>query len=269
VHRAVTAVVGAIVTAAMVCGTLLYLERRVAPVQPEPLPPPKHGLQVMTNAILLDGSQVLELSSLSEQARVGIDAQFKANGPNDLVIAPLYAALWQRKGSTQEPRGSLRIELAAETPYRTMIEVLYTAGQSEVHKYNLLVRTAGSSRPLALDIGEPQPRQGQSAAIFLVNDGISIKFPGGNVAPGCNGLGPGLAIPKRDGYDLPAFVACFRRLNTASSPPVDQAVVVANSGVPALQVAQAANAIRCGEPSCENRQLGSPFVEYVMFGVPR
>jgi hypothetical protein len=260
----------AIVTAAVVCGALLYLERRVVPVQPEPLPPPKRGLQVTTTAILLDGSQVLGLSSLSEQARVGIDAHFKAKGPNDLLIVPLHAALSQRKAPTQVPRDSLSIELAEKTPYRTMIEVLYTAGQAGASKLNLLVRPASSSRPLALDTEVPQPWLGQGgAAIFLVSDGISIKFAGGNVAPGCNDAGPGLAIPKRDGYDLPSFVACFRRVNTAISTPVDHAVITANPGVPALQILQAGNAVRCGEPSCEGRKLGFPFVERVTFGVPR
>jgi hypothetical protein len=259
----------AIVTAAMVCGTLLFLERRVVKVQPEPLPPPKRGLQVTTNAVLLDGSQVLALSSLDEQARLGIDAKFKPKGPNDLLIVPLHAALSQRKAPMQDARNSLGIELAPETPYRTMVEVLFTANEAGADKLDLLVRTAGSSKPLVLDTVAPKPWQGQGgAAIFLVNDGISIKFPGGNVAPGCNGVGPGLAIPKRDGYDLPAFVTCFRRLNTASAPPVDHAVVVANPGVPALQILQAANAVRCGEPSCEGRQLGFPFVGSVTFGVP-
>ena len=32
--------------------------------------------------------------------------------------------------------------------------------------------------------------------MFVVNDGFSLKASGGNVAPGCNGGGPGIAVPK-------------------------------------------------------------------------
>src|SRR5688572_32333442 len=33
--------------------------------------------------------------------------------------------------------------------------------------------------------------------VLVVNDGFSIKAAGGNVAPGCEGVGTGIAIPRK------------------------------------------------------------------------
>src|SRR6185295_2414604 len=33
--------------------------------------------------------------------------------------------------------------------------------------------------------------------VFIVNDGLSLKASGGNIAPGCLGVGPGNAIPNK------------------------------------------------------------------------
>jgi len=53
--------------------------------------------------------------------------------------------------------------------------------------------------------------------VMLVNEGISVKASGGNVAPGCNGRGPGLAIPNLNGhYDFAALTECASRLKGAS-----------------------------------------------------
>src|SRR5262245_53959511 len=46
-------------------------------------------------------------------------------------------------------------------------------------------------------------------AVIVVPDGFSMKARGGNIAPGCNDTGAGLAIPKRDGaYDYDALRTC-------------------------------------------------------------
>ncbi len=53
--------------------------------------------------------------------------------------------------------------------------------------------------------------------ILIVNDGFSIKAAGGNVAPGCAGPGPGIAIPKSGGhYDYQALNACAAKLKSVS-----------------------------------------------------
>ncbi|MGC4086557.1 MAG: hypothetical protein QM756_01425 [Polyangiaceae bacterium] len=54
--------------------------------------------------------------------------------------------------------------------------------------------------------------------VFIVNDGFSLKASGGNIAPGCKTVGPGIAIPTRNGkYDYEALTQCAARLKKASS----------------------------------------------------
>ncbi len=53
--------------------------------------------------------------------------------------------------------------------------------------------------------------------IMIVNQGFSIKAQGGNVAPGCAGAGPGIAIPKSgNSYDFPALRDCVAKLKKAA-----------------------------------------------------
>jgi biopolymer transport protein TolR len=54
--------------------------------------------------------------------------------------------------------------------------------------------------------------------VIIVNDGFSLKAAGGNVAPGCQGVGPGLSIAKKDGqYDYVSLNACAEQLKNASA----------------------------------------------------
>jgi hypothetical protein len=260
---------------AVVTVFVLELHRRysVVQVEAEPTRPIKRGVQVTAVAISLDEVKVVDLLPLSEQAQFGVEARFKAHGVNDLEIVPLVTALARRVASSTEQARGLSIELAPETPYRIMAEVLFSASRAPGARLHLLVRPSGSVQALDLATEAPQlwswTTQSHGAGIFLVTDGVSIKLRGRNVAPGCNDRGPGVAVPKHDGYDWTSLVACFRRLNTVADPPVEEAMVLANPGVPALQLFQASNSVLCGEPSCQGKQIGSPFVRRVVFGIPR
>ncbi len=83
--------------------------------------------------------------------------------------------------------------------------------------------------------------------VFLVNDGMSLKASGGNVAPGCTGRGPGLAIPNRAGhYDFAALTECATRLKS-TSPKFEnekQFYLAANPGVEYQDVILAIDAMR-------------------------
>src|SRR4051794_2972453 len=76
--------------------------------------------------------------------------------------------------------------------------------------------------------------------VLVVPDGFSLKARGGNVAPGCNDTGPGVAIPTKNGdYDYPALRACAakqkgaapdlkeeRGATTSATPPIPYQVVI-------------------------------------------
>lgn len=113
-------------------------------------------LVISKSAILLgeEGEPVLRLPSREQLAQQGLDARHKRTGPNDLYIVPLANRLRNarkldkavRAARGLDPKTSEAIIIAdAKTPYRLLIEVLYTLGQSEFGKYHLMVmkRDAG------------------------------------------------------------------------------------------------------------------------------
>jgi biopolymer transport protein ExbD len=102
-----------------------------------------------------DPSPVVVLPSRDSLAQSGIDAKYKRNGPNDLLIVPLANALQSarstdkqiRKAKGLDPNSSEAIVVAdTTTPYRLLIEVLFTLGQAEYGKYHLMVLSGGSKQ---------------------------------------------------------------------------------------------------------------------------
>jgi biopolymer transport protein ExbD len=95
-----------------------------------------------------DPNPIVRLPSREQLAQSGVDARYKRSGPNDLFIVPLANALTHardtdkaiRKAKGLDPSSSEAIVVAdATTPYRLLIEVLFTLGQSEFGKYHLMV----------------------------------------------------------------------------------------------------------------------------------
>ena len=66
--------------------------------------------------------------------------------------------------------------------------------------------------------------------VFIVPDGFSLKASGGNIAPGCTGVGPGIAIPRASGkYDYRLLSECAAKLKEKFEDE-DQAYITANPG---------------------------------------
>ncbi len=98
--------------------------------------------------ILVGEDQVLKLPSRESLAQSGVGASHKRSGPNDLYIVPLGNALQRtrktdkviRQAKGQDASMSEAIIIADQTtPYRLLIEVLFTLGQTEYGKYHLMV----------------------------------------------------------------------------------------------------------------------------------
>lgn len=106
---------------------------------------------VVTKSQILVGDNpnpVVTLPSPESLAQSGLDAQYKKNGINDLHIVPLADALLNVRETDKrvriakglDPSTSEAIVIVDEsTPYRLLIEVLYTLGQSSFGKYHLMV----------------------------------------------------------------------------------------------------------------------------------
>ena len=112
--------------------------------------PSQEGVVVTVSKtqILVGDNRVLKLPSRESMVQSGVGASNKRNGPNDLYITPLGNALAkarktdkilrQKKG--KDPSISEAIIIADRTtPYRLLIEVMFTLGQNEFAKYHLMV----------------------------------------------------------------------------------------------------------------------------------
>jgi biopolymer transport protein ExbD len=97
-----------------------------------------------------DPNPIVLLPSREQLAQSGVDSRYKRSGPNDLYIVPLANALSHaretdkaiRQAKGLDPSTSEAVIVAdSTTPYRLLIEVLFTAGQSEFGKYHLMVKS--------------------------------------------------------------------------------------------------------------------------------
>lgn len=100
--------------------------------------------------------------------------------------------------------------------------------------------------------------------VLIVNEGFSIKASGGNVSPGCEGPGPGIAIPKKGGqYDYARLTECAAKLKKASPDFADETQVYlsGNPGTDYQTVISVIDALR--------EKDGAPLFTDVNFKVPR
>lgn len=101
--------------------------------------------------------------------------------------------------------------------------------------------------------------------ILVVNEGFSLKASGGNIAPGCTGLGAGLAIPRTNGrYDYKALNDCARRLKGSNPEFSDenQVTVSPNPATPYVDIVAVIDAVR-------QTPQGDVLFDDVKFGVVR
>jgi biopolymer transport protein ExbD len=84
---------------------------------------------------------------LPADASHGVEAKYKKTGPNDLEIVPLENAAhsWRERdrqmriAQGKDPNSSEAIIVADKgTPYRLIVEVLFTLGASEYNKFHLM-----------------------------------------------------------------------------------------------------------------------------------
>jgi biopolymer transport protein ExbD len=107
-------------------------------------------LVISKSAILLgeEGEPVILLPSREQLAQQGLDASHKRSGPNDLYIVPLANRLQNARRLDKAVRSAKGLDTSTSeaiiiadsaTPYRLLIEILYTLGQSEFGRYHLMV----------------------------------------------------------------------------------------------------------------------------------
>lgn len=70
---------------------------------------------------------------------------------------------------------------------------------------------------------------------FITTQGISLKTSSGNIAPGCQGVGPGITVPKHESgvYDFDGVKSCAKKLKNAAPEFKEetQVTITANPGI--------------------------------------
>lgn len=103
-----------------------------------------------------------------------------------------------------------------------------------------------------------------SLTVLIVPEGFSVKARGGNVAPGCNDKGPGIAIGRKDDYDYAGLKACVAKLKAASPDFKDEigVTISANPPIPYQVIINTMDAVRTND-------AGEDLFPEVSFGIAR
>lgn len=80
----------------------------------------------------------------------------------------------------------------------------------------VFVSTIGAQAAAANPRIAPAPGQSLRLTALVTRDGVGLTTSTGHIAPGCDSIGVGLTIPKREGaHDLTALTDCARRIKTS------------------------------------------------------
>ncbi len=304
-------IVGAVAAAAMVVGAGFGAMRweRLADLPAEdvlPLPPPasalvpttldldlatstqaekEHGTQAVTVLVtrkqLLIGGDPTPIATFPEGLRAlgaaGLPPGSKRNGRDDLFLPDLGNGLtfWHdaAKARAHAEPGELAVAVLADTstPYRVLVEVLFTAGQSGFNRFEIAVRAADGSlrwivsRPPQISTHDPRGARPLSLAVFVTDAGASIRARGENVAPGCDSAGPGVTIPKVAGtYDHPGLTACLRKIKDLVEGAKEETTVTLTAD-PAIELQTIASTM----DTLKGTREAGPLFPTVYFGVAR
>jgi biopolymer transport protein ExbD len=206
---------------------------------------------------------------LPADASGGIAGEYKRSGPNDLFVTPL-ATLVEKERSAGKIGDIARIDVDPETPYRVLIEVMFTAGQSEVGAFDLhetapRARTLVSKLPSISVRGAP-PSAALNLAVLIVKDGASIKISAGNMRPGCASIGPGITTPRSPGgaLDSVEIRRCAEAVKSADPAFASESsvTIAANPAIPFREVMDVVYALR-------ESSAGAPLFTDVRFAVVR
>jgi len=114
--------------------------------------------------------------------------------------------------------------------------------------------------------GKPPSTPTLGLTIFISGDGFGLKARGGNVAPGCNGTGSGLAVGRKGSdYDYPTLNECVAKLKHASPDFAGetQVTLTASPNIPYQIIISTMDAVRKADSN------GEELFPEVNFGVAR
>jgi biopolymer transport protein ExbD len=183
---------------------------------------------------------------------------------------PLATALVPEGGPA--PHADVAFAFDADTAYRLVAEVLYTAGQARAERVHLAVDHGGAIAEITGAVPRPVRPQ-PMLTVAVVDSGYIVSTPGGRVSAECGAAdagataapaGAGATVPKRfGGFDTTALTACVSRLarQDATVAGKHELTVTAEPGAPFGDVVRALDAVRVAPD-------GTPLFTEVHFGIP-
>jgi serine/threonine protein kinase len=114
----------------------------------------------LTPKEVLAGDPPKHLFSVGEDRRTGAPAQVKRLGVTDFFLMPLASAL------NSSPTRRMLVMADAATPYRLLSEVLYTAGQTGITRWDFAVARDG--HPRSFSVYPPRSADGKGPQMKIV-----------------------------------------------------------------------------------------------------
>lgn len=115
----------------------------------------------VARGLRVDGAALLPAIISPE---VGFPASAKAKGEHDLVLVPLLNAMTVREAGNAKENDRVLVAFEAATPYRAVVEVLFTLVQAAVARFDLLTQNeAGEPRVLPIT----PPKTGDSTCLAI------------------------------------------------------------------------------------------------------
>lgn len=274
----------------------------IAPTEPAIVRGTARGtVRVSEQTLFFNEQRLCRLPPLTEQATVGVGAHCKRVGshPTDLFAEALAVAL-PADGDLQS-RQSVHIFVNRNTPYRVLISVLFTLGQTGYGEGVTIEAKEGpglgllsfTSRLPHSSYDASDGREDWTHRPFLslrqTPAGIHLAYtldhddePKVHVAEGCI-EGASITFPNHGAdADYAAIASCIRKLQKqhpellggASDPPAGSpragAEFVTEEGTPALSVLRLLGTLRCGSATCLRSPVepGDQLFSEVHFLVP-
>ncbi len=240
---------------------LIAPERRDRPSDPA-----KIWITIGKTDVSVDLKPTVPLPEVSARA-AGVDAKHKRDGANGYFVTPLAQAVPACHGK------SVAIEVEPDTPFRLLLEVVFTLGSQGCASYDVLLAGAPArhfvmtlpsfDRADSNGYDELSSRAMELTA-FLVAEGISLKLAAGAVGPTCEGVGPGLTLPLQDGrYPVGALTLCAAKLKKSvpALKTTSAVTLTASPAVPCSAVIDAAQGLQ--------RHEGQPLFPEIILAAAR
>ena len=214
---------------------------------------PGDGVPVIVtteDAIFLDGVKVCDLPSLADQARSGTGATCKhERAEKDLFIRALSSAAPPVEQS-EAPR-PIRLSFDRRTPYRTMIEVIFTSGQIGFGPYELSVSAAGG---LVLTGTSRFPNLQEASRHFceiaIHQDAIVVTVSKKPAGTACRPLGHSSILRLAEHHDFAQLSRCLRQVRSSYDDLYSSAVVAPEAATPAETVLRVMSVVYCASDTC-------------------